>query len=221
MHDFLKHHEKIAPFLSPGEAAEALETERLLLRPFRQTDYPLILRISSDPDTVKYLYHWGHPGMTPEADAQRFLSYALAAWDKRPIRAREYCILLKETGAALGDGSVEYWGDDAAEIGWILTPENRGKGYVTEMGRELIRYAFESMQVRRVIAHCDARNQPSYRVMERLGMHLEATERECRPAKAAGEKKGDEYTYALTRQEWKGIQQKKKERGPADENADF
>lgn len=185
-----------------------LETARLLLRPFEAGDYPLILKISSDPDTVKYLYYWGRPGMTPEQDARRFLAYALGEWEKRPIRAREYCIVLKETGETLGDGSVEYWGDTGriAEIGWILTPEHRGKGYVTEMGRELIRYAFEEMGVDKVIAHCDTRNLPSYRVMERLSMRLESVEKECRPAKEAGGKKSDEFTYALFRRDWESKQ---------------
>ena len=42
---------------------EHLETARLLLRPFVESDYPLILKISSDPDTVKYLFFlpWVHP----------------------------------------------------------------------------------------------------------------------------------------------------------------
>ena len=185
---------------------EHLETARLLLRPFVESDYPLILKISSDPDTVKYLFYWGHPGITPEADAHRFLSHAIKEWGKNPIRAREYCLVLKETGETLGDGSVEYWDDDTAEIGWILTPEHRGKGYVTEMGRELIRYAFEEMGVSKVIAHCDTRNIPSYRVMERLHMQLESTEKECRPAKVGGGKKSDEFTYALLREDWERLQ---------------
>ena len=112
-----------------------LETARLILRPFEEQDYPLILKISSDPDTVKYLFHWGHPGITPEADAHRFLSHALNEWARTPVRVREYCIVLKETGETLGEGSVEYWDDDekTAELGWILTPEYRGKGYVTDI----------------------------------------------------------------------------------------
>jgi len=180
-----------------------LETRRLMLRPFRKEDAPLILRISSDPDTVKYLYRWGLPGSTPQGDVDRFLGYALQEWEKSPVRAREYCIVLKETGETLGDGSVEYWGgDEIAEIGWILTPEHRGKGYVTEMGKELMRFAFEEMKVEKVIAHCDALNAPSYRVMERLGMHLESVEKEARPAKTAGGKKGDEMTWAISRAEW-------------------
>ena len=189
-----------------------LETARLILRPFEEQDYPLILKISSDPDTVKYLFHWGHPGITPEADAHRFLSHALNEWARTPVRVREYCIVLKETGETLGEGSVEYWGDDGktAELGWILTPEYRGKGYVTEAGRELIRYAFEEMQVDTVIAHCDTRNAPSYRVMERLNMHLDSMEKECRPAKEPNGKMSDEYTYAIFRKEWEETRNEEK-----------
>ena len=179
-----------------------LETERLLLRSFTKADYPLILRISSDPITTEYLYYWGRIGTTPESDANRFLEYATKSWKARPIRAREFCLVLKETGEAIGDGSVEWVHDVAgtAEIGWILLPEYRGKGYATEAGRELMRAAFEIMGADTVIAHCDSRNQPSRRVMERLGMMLHEIVAEVRPAKRAGEKNGDECTYAINKE---------------------
>ena len=61
-----------------------LETERLALRPFTEADYPLILRISSDPATTEYLYYWGRIGTTPESDARRFLDYAVKTGKKRP-----------------------------------------------------------------------------------------------------------------------------------------
>ena len=181
-----------------------LETARLLLRPFEESDYPLILRISSDPATTRYLYYWGRMGWTPEADARRFLDYALKNWKKSPIRAREFCLIKKDTGEAIGDGSVEWVADepDTAEIGWILLPEHRGRGYVTEMGQELVRVAFEIMGAKTVIAHCDSRNMPSRRVMERLGMTLQFIEPGARPIKQPDETPGDECTYALSREEW-------------------
>ncbi|MBR5111103.1 MAG: GNAT family N-acetyltransferase [Clostridia bacterium] len=179
-----------------------LETERLLLRPFTEADYPLILRISSDQATTEYLYFWGRIGSTPESDAKRYLEYAMDSWSASPIRAREFCLVVKETGEAIGNGSVEWAADEpgTAELGWILLPGHRGKGYATEAGRELIRAAFEIMGADTVIAHCDSRNRASRNVMERLGMTLRETVPEARPAKRAGEKKGDECTYALNRE---------------------
>ena len=181
-----------------------LKTERLRLRPFTESDHSLVLRIASDPGTTKYLFFWGRIGSTPETDARRYLEYALGRWMETPIRAWEYCVTLKATGETIGQGSVE-WSQDIpgmAELGWILLPEYRGKGYATEMGRELLRAAFEVLGARTVIAHCDDRNAASYRVMERLGMKLDSVEKGARPAKRAGESNGDERTYALSRSEW-------------------
>ena len=183
------------------KALPRLETQRLLLRPFTKEDQVLVHRISSDPETTQYLYFWGRIGSTPESDTRRFLEYALNCWEESPIRAREYCVVIKETGEAIGEGGVEWVKDEpgTAELGWILLPEYRGKGYATEMGRELMRAAFEVWGAARVIAHCDARNAPSYHVMERLGMRLDSIEPEARPAKRENEKKGDECTYLITR----------------------
>lgn len=175
-----------------------LETERLLLRPFMAADRPLILAIASDPATTKYLYYWGHIGSTPESDADRFLQYALSSWQEKPIRAREFCIVRKADGVAVGDGSIEWVDDATAEIGWILLPAYRGKGYATEMGKALVRAGFEVLGAQKIIAHCDERNLPSRHVMERLGMTLEHIEPEARPIKALGEKKGNECTYVLS-----------------------
>lgn len=181
-----------------------LETERLILRPFREADYPLILKISSDPGTVKYLYYWGRDGITPEADARRFLSYAMKNWEKQPIRAREYCLVRKSDGAAIGDGSLEWVAgqEGVAEIGWILAKDYRGQGYVTEMGKALLRAGFQVLCAHTIIAHCDQRNAASSRVMERLGMRLAGVEPGARPAKTPEEAPGDECTYAITRAEW-------------------
>lgn len=189
---------------STDEAMMCLETERLRLRPFEESDHPLVLRIASDADTTKYLFFWGRIGSTPESDTRRYLEYALGRWREKPIRAWEYCVTLKATGEAIGQGSVEWWQDvpGEAEIGWILLPEHRGKGYATEMGRELLRVAFEVLGAKSVISHCDDRNAASYHVMERLGMKLDGIEKGARPAKRKGESNGDERTYALSRAEW-------------------
>lgn len=186
------------------EKLTRLETERLILRPFCEKDASLALRIASDPGTVRYLYHWGRDGASPEADARRFLDYALHCREEKPQRAWEYCLIRKLDGASMGEGSLEWAGDqpDTAELGWILTKEYRGRGYVTEMGERLLRAAFETLGARTVIARCDSRNTASYRVMERLGMHLIDVEKGGRPVKTPGEAPGDEWTCAVTRAAW-------------------
>ena len=186
------------------DALSRLETERLVLRPFEERDYPLVYAVAADPETTRYLYFWGRIGYTPEFDARRFLDYAVKNWRKTPIRAREYCVQRKDTGEAIGDGSVEWVEEEpgTAEIGWILLPAHRGMGFATEMGRELCRAGFQTLGAEKIIAHCDDRNAPSWHVMERLGMRFVHLEKGARPEKRAGDPKGDERTYAITRAEW-------------------
>lgn len=181
---------------------ETIQTERLLLRPFEEGDYSLLLKIARDPDTVKYLYYWGLPGVTPEKDASRFLHHALAERQKQPVTLFEYCVLLKETGQPIGEVSAEKYENGDAGIGWILLPEYRGRGYAVEAGRAMMDFSFTHWQeTQRAVAYCDTRNGPSRRVMERLGMGLADIEKGARPDKGDGFR-GDEATYVLSRVDW-------------------
>jgi RimJ/RimL family protein N-acetyltransferase len=60
-----------------------------------------------------------------------------------------------------------------AELGWVLDPAHTGHGYATEAVRELLRYCFQDLGVRRVTANCFLANETSWRLMERVGMRRE------------------------------------------------
>ena len=60
-----------------------------------------------------------------------------------------------------------------AELGWVLRPSYAGQGYATEAVRELMRYVFEELGIRRIVANCFLDNEPSWRLMERVGMRRE------------------------------------------------
>lgn len=179
-----------------------LETDRLILRPFTAEDDAVIMKIASDPDTVKYLYFWGRPGKTPRQDTDRFLyDHAIKEWNRNPIRMREYALVLKETGAVIGDASIEKYDEDNGEIGWILLPEYRGRGYATEAAKRLTQFGFEELELKIIAATCDERNPASAHVMERCGMHLYEVCKEGRPDKGDGIR-ADELVYRINRADW-------------------
>ncbi|MBS1672618.1 MAG: GNAT family N-acetyltransferase [Actinobacteria bacterium] len=60
-----------------------------------------------------------------------------------------------------------------AELGWTLDPAFQGRGYATEALRAVIDACFGPIGLRRVHAGCFAQNEPSWRMMERLGMRRE------------------------------------------------
>ena len=87
-----------------------------------------------------------------------------------------------------------------AEIGWCLDPAVGRNGYATEAVRELIRLSFEELGFRRLVAHCFAANEPSWRLMERVGMR-----REVHTVKESLHRSGewlDGLSYALLCDEW-------------------
>jgi len=91
--------------------------------------------------------------------------------------------------------------DDEAEIGWVLSPEHQGRGYATEAVQALLRVCFEALGLRRVVANAFAANEPSWRLMERVGMRREGVGVRDSLHRDLGWVDG--VTYALLAEEWR------------------
>lgn len=88
-----------------------------------------------------------------------------------------------------------------AELGWAFAPAAGGRGYATEAVADLLRICFEDLGIRRVEAGCFAANEPSWRLMERLGMR-----RETHAVRESLHRSGewmDGLAYALLAEEWR------------------
>jgi RimJ/RimL family protein N-acetyltransferase len=121
-------------------------------------------------------------------------------------------LLMELDGAVIGDLYVavgDAWAQtevvDAArgvqaEIGWVLAPGHEGHGYATEAVTELLRICFEDLGLRRVFAQCFAANEPSWRLMERVGMRRE--EHAVRDSLHRSGEWLDGLRYALLADEW-------------------
>lgn len=89
----------------------------------------------------------------------------------------------------------------AAEIGWMVHKGYRGKGYASEAADALVNFGFSTLGFHRIIATCDPRNDPSIRIMEKLGMRREA---EFVDSVILGDGEWhNEFLYAITNKEWK------------------
>ncbi len=88
-----------------------------------------------------------------------------------------YAIQRAEQGqAAVLVGAGGYFGqplpDGTVEIGYSVLPEYRSRGYATEIVRALVRRAFAMPKITAVIAHTQANNLPSSKVLEHCGFTL-------------------------------------------------
>lgn len=144
---------------------QIIETERLILRPFREGDAA---------DLFSYL-------RAPTASC--FLSLKLADMAEAEIEVRkrnldESCvaICLKQTGQVIGDlfgGAGENDENETASVGWHLNPQFGGQGYAFEAARALFDHLFRVKGFRRLYAYVEDHNIPSQRLCEKLGMRRE------------------------------------------------
>jgi RimJ/RimL family protein N-acetyltransferase len=174
-------------------------TERLTIRPVTVDDFKPLWQIRRQDSVAQWM-------TSTSADWDRFAE--VMGDDDRMGKT----LVIERDGTVIGDlmlAPEDAWAQTEvaeqakgvqAEIGWCIDPAEEGRGYATEAVRELIRIAFEDLGLRRLIANAFAANDPSRRLMERVGMRPELhTVRES--LHRSGEWM-DGISYALLAEEW-------------------
>jgi RimJ/RimL family protein N-acetyltransferase len=142
-----------------------VETERLVLRAFRQDDLDAFAAANLDPDVVRYV---GAGTPASRADSWRSMASALGHWELRGYGL--WAAEERATGAFVGRmGLYNPEGWPGLEAGWMLAPSARGRGFATEGGRASLRHAFGEVGADRVISLIQPANRASVAVAERLG----------------------------------------------------
>lgn len=182
-----------------------VRTERLQVRPMTEADVDAMWEWRRLPEVNRWL---GLAPDTIEAFRERYRDPdRLAAMyliellpgddsDPRPIG---------DVMIRIGDGWAQLEVADQAkgveaELGWVLDPTYTGRGYATEAIRAVIDTCFGHLGLRRVHAGCFADNEPSWRLMERVGMRREEFSR-----KTALHRSGewlDGLNYGILAEEW-------------------
>ena len=144
-----------------------LHTQRILLRPFRTGDAAAVQRLAGHPDIASTTANIPHPYGDGVAEAWIATHADRFARDESAI----FAITLASTGELMGSIGLEIRREHArAELGYWIGKPHWDQGYVTEAAREVVRFAFDDLGLRRVFAIHFVRNPASGRVMEKIGM---------------------------------------------------
>jgi RimJ/RimL family protein N-acetyltransferase len=147
---------------------ERMETDRLCLRLFEESDLDAYAEMCADAEVMKYL-----GGVTmSRAEAWRNMATVLGHWHLRGFGL--WAVEEKASGEMAG--RVGCWrpeGWPGLEIAWTLRRAFWGRGYATESARAALSVAFGELRQTRVISMIHPENQPSIRVARRLRMRLE------------------------------------------------
>ncbi len=178
-----------------------LETERLLLRRFTDSDVDNLCDLDGDPEVMRFI-NGGKP--TPhdvirDDTLPRFIhSY------ERFEGFGVWAAIERSTGRFVGWFEFYPWkdaGPHEIELGYRLRRSAWSKGYATEGSRALIRKGFTELGVRRVVAETMVVNAASRRVMEKAGLRYVRTLHQEWPERIEGDEHGD-VQYALTKADW-------------------
>src|SRR5881398_2707836 len=136
-----------------------LETERLLLRFPRESDFEEYAKICADPEVMRFL---GGQPMT-ELEAWRHMAFVIGHWYFRGYG--QWVVEEKASGRLVGRiGFTNPAGWPGFELGWTLGRESWGKGFASEVARHSPRVTFAPAYRSQVPAQFEPENIRSIKV---------------------------------------------------------
>lgn len=143
-----------------------LETDRLILRPHRESDFPAIAQFFADPVSQFY------GGPVAGDEAWRKLAMYAGHWSLRGYGP--WALERKDTGAFVGQAGPWYpEGWIEPEITWAIVPGQYGHGFATEGARRALHAAYDLFGWTTAVSVIAVANPASIAVAERLGARRE------------------------------------------------
>ena len=177
-----------------------LETQRLILRPWEESDAENLFKYASHPD-VGPIAGWAvHTSVENSREIIRSV-----------LSAPETCaVVLKESGQPVGSiglmlGKTSNIGlpDTEGEIGYWIGVPYWGQGLIPEAVMELMRYGFENLELNRIWCGYFDGNEKSKRVQEKCGFHYHHTANNV-PCAIEGVLR-TEHIACLSKEEWQEV----------------
>ncbi len=145
-----------------------LETERLILRDWKDEDRKPFAQMNADPIIMEYF-----PRRLGEADTNRLVDRFNEHFKKHGFGP--YAVENKKTGEFMGFVGLSQIDFDApftpaVEIAWRLSYEYWGKGFATEAAQAVLEHAFDKLKIKEVVAYAVHDNERAIHIMEKVGM---------------------------------------------------
>ena len=145
-----------------------IQTNRLTIRSFQESDIPAYAAIVADPEVTRFL-----AGGSPHSYAQA------AAYVHACIRSEageglsRYAVTITGTGELIGFCGFKRM-DDCIDFGWRFARCAWGSGYATEAAAAVLDYGINILKLSSIVAESAVENAASVRVIEKIGMQFEA-----------------------------------------------
>ena len=189
-----------------ADTLPVITTSRIVLRWISEDDIDALFAIFSDPQVMRYWSSAPLPNREAAAELQREI-----ATGNRNNSMIKWGLALRESNSVIGTTTLFNLNldNDRAELGYAMASAYWGKGYMHEALQALLSHAFDVMNLRRLEADVDPRNEGSIRTLERLGFQREGFLRERWHVNGEIQ---DAFFYGLLRREWVGHKKAQKDK---------
>jgi 3-dehydroquinate dehydratase/shikimate dehydrogenase len=179
-----------------------IESERLILREWNETDIEPFASLNCDPDVMQY---FPKPLTTEESKQFIIKSNSILQEKSFGLWAAEIKSSSEFIGfIGLAVPTFEAPFTPCIEIGWRLAKKFWSQGYATEGARRVLQYAFDDLHLNEVVSFTSELNRPSIRVMERIGMKRDPNEDFYHPRVEKGHRLEKHVLYRLKKNDFPG-----------------
>ncbi|WP_106794868.1 GNAT family N-acetyltransferase [Aquimarina sp. Aq78] len=146
-----------------------IETERLLLKEITLDDKEEMFQLHSNFDVQKYT---GEPLVESIEEMEQAIQTRI--YDYKKYGYGRWATFLKNGMQFVGWAGLAYLPEfDEIDLGYRFSPKYWGMGFATEASHAILRYGFDKLELRRIIAIAMKENIASIRVMEKVGMEFD------------------------------------------------
>lgn len=177
-----------------------LRSTRLLLRRWTEHDRPTFAQMNGDPVVMEY-----YPSTLSRSDSDAFVERIEGHFEAAGFGL--WAVEIESTNSFVGyvglwPATFDAHFTPALEVGWRLRSEVWGHGYATEAARIALADGFLRLGVDEIVSFTAAVNQPSRRVMEKLGMRRASADDFEHPSVAAQSPLRPHVLYRLAARDW-------------------
>ena len=140
-----------------------LETERLLIRLWHESDFEQLATFFSEEENAKYV-----GGIKTREESWELMAAYIGHWQ---MKGYSYMAVVEKATRKIA-GCIGLWNSDPwpePELGYWFLKEMQGKGYAYEAGMRMKKFAFETKKFETLVSYIAAENIPSIKLAEKLG----------------------------------------------------
>lgn len=174
-----------------------IETERLVLRQWRERDRAPYAALNADPEVMQHF-----PSLLTRAESDAAIDRTIASidqhgWGNFAVERRADGALLGHIGIRPTEPELPFVG--APEVGWRLARHAWGQGYASEGARAVLAHGFGALALPEIVSFTVVENLASQAVMRRIGMARDCARDFDHPALPKGHRLERHLVWAIQR----------------------